>query len=73
MLGKRDPLAPNSSGPILRPLPPNVFPRFKPLATALLSRKGEEAGTGLEAVEAGDEETTVSKVTFPDRFRQRQK
>lgn len=53
IVGKIDPLDPNSSGPILRPFaPPNGFPRPKPLDMAPERRKGEAdaAGTGLEAV-----------------------
>lgn len=53
IVGKMDPLDPNSSGPIRRPLPaPKDLPRLDMVPD---SRKGDEAGTGLEAV------TTVTK------------
>jgi hypothetical protein len=65
MLGKREPLDPNSRGPILSPFPdPNDLPRLRPPATLLLSRNGDEAGTGLEAVFMDGNNNKTNTVTF---------
>lgn len=48
IVGKMDPLDPNSRAPIRKPFPePKDLPR---LVIAPDNRKGDEAGTGLEAV-----------------------